>query len=103
MRLKTDLALSRNTEDTVRQIVSLLRETNTQVNQVSEGTLTGFHNSYTSPPVGTAQQYRQGDRILNSEPTVLGASGSQYVVTGWICTVSGAPGTWVQMRSLTGT
>lgn len=103
MRLKTDLALSQRTDDALRQLVYLLRDTNTQVNQITEGTLSGFHNAYTSPPVGTTQQYKQGDRILNSAPSVLGSAGSQYVVTGWICVASGAPGTWVQMRTLTGT
>lgn len=46
--------------------------------------------------------WTRGDRLWNKVPSELGTAGSKYVVTGWLCTVTGTPGTWVEMRSLTG-
>lgn len=43
-----------------------------------------------------------GDIIYNSNISELGTTGSKYIIRGWICTVSGTPGTWLEMRSLTG-
>lgn len=43
----------------------------------------------TAAPTGGAVYYRQGDRIYNTAPTAGGNA-------GWICTASGAPGTWKQ-------
>lgn len=55
----------------------------------------------TAPPGSGA--WLVGNRVRNSAPSVLGTAGSQYIVDGWICTVSGSPGTWVAQRTLTGT
>ena len=41
--------------------------------------------------------------IWNSAPTVAGTVGSQYIIAGWKKIAAGIPGTWVEMRSLTGT
>ena len=38
----------------------------------------------------------------NTSPAETGTASSKYVVVGWICTVSGTPGTWLDMRTLTG-
>lgn len=46
--------------------------------------------------------WRAGDRVIHPSPTELGTAGSKYIITGWLCTVSGSPGTWLPMRSLTG-
>lgn len=51
----------------------------------------------------TAGTWRQGDRVRNPSPAVQGAAGSQYVITGWLCTAEGTPGTWVPLRAPTGT
>jgi hypothetical protein len=51
-----------------------------------------------SPAAG----WTRGDRRFNVNTSELGTAGSKYVVQGWICTVTGTPGTWVEMRSLTG-
>jgi len=50
----------------------------------------------------TSGDWIQGDIILNMSPTELGDAGSKYVVLGWVCIASGTPGTWVEMRCLTG-
>lgn len=52
-----------------------------------------------APAVGT---YKLGAFVRNSNPSELGTVGSKYIVSGWICTVAGTPGTWLQARILTG-
>ena len=53
----------------------------------------------TAPVSGT---YAKGEKRWNTNPTEAGSEGSKYVVIGWICTVAGSPGTWLEMRTLTG-
>lgn len=77
-----------------------LREHATQVNLLSEGRIAGFYTALTAAP--TSGSWMQGDTIKNSAPAELGTAGSKYVIEGWICVASGAPGTWVQKRCLTG-
>ncbi|CAG7623086.1 hypothetical protein PAESOLCIP111_02479 [Paenibacillus solanacearum] len=43
-----------------------------------------------------------GDVLYNQAPIETGTSGSRYIVTGWICTVSGTPGVWSELRPPTG-
>ena len=71
-----------------------------QVNAISEGRLVGYYNANTGAP--TTGTYARGDTLKNSAPSELGSASSKYVITGWICTVAGTPGTWLQMRTLTG-
>jgi hypothetical protein len=61
-----------------------------------------FIVSGSAAPTSTGTTWKQGDRVLNSAPTELGSSSSKYTITGWICTAGGAPGTWKEMRALTG-
>jgi hypothetical protein len=58
------------------------------------------HYAALTPPTGG--RFVAGDRVLNKAPAELGGAGSKYVITGWICTVTGDPGTWKEMRVLTG-
>ena len=56
------------------------------------------------PPIS---RFIKGDRVMNTNPIELGEIGSKYIVTGWICTVSGTqgtntPATFVEIRALTG-
>lgn len=60
------------------------------------------HRVHPGTAAPTSNSWDQGDRILNTAPSELGSGGSKYVVTGWICTVAGTPGTWLEMRTLTG-
>lgn len=83
-----------------RQLDRLYRDTATQLNLLSEGYLQGTTNANTAAP--TTGTWRQGDFIRNSAPAELGAPGTMYVIHGFICTVSGTPGTWLQCRYLTG-
>ena len=58
------------------------------------------YNSAATAPTGNT--WAAGDIVRNSTPVEAGAGGSKYVIIGWICTVSGIPGTWCEMRVLTG-
>lgn len=78
----------------------IVEEIEKQVNAVSEGRIAGTYNAYTSAP--TTGTWVQGDFIRNLAPTETGSASSKYVVLGWVCTVSGTPGTWLQCRVLTG-
>jgi len=50
---------------------------------------------------------KKGDICYNTNITVLGSAGSQYIVPYWICTVDGdgstTQGTWLEVKVLTGT
>lgn len=81
-------------------LLSLLRDMAAQLNGISEGALYASHNAMTAAP--TTGNWAQGDTIRNSAPVEAGTAGSKYIVTGWICTASGTPGTWADLRSLTG-
>jgi hypothetical protein len=85
-------------------VIKYLRLMQQQMNRLSNGSINGSTTAATSPPaVGSVTLYAAGDFIRNSAPVVQGASGSQYVVIGWLCTVGGKPGTWVPCHTLTGT
>ena len=71
-----------------------------QVNGLSEGRMAAFYGASTAAP--TTGTWAQGDFVLNSAPTELGAALSKYLIHGWQCVAGGAPGTWVQCRFLTG-
>ena len=77
-----------------------MRELATQINALSEGKAVALYQSASSAP--TTGTYAQGDFVTNNTPTELGTAGQKYVIRGWICTVGGTPGTWVQCRFLTG-
>jgi hypothetical protein len=87
-----------NTPDAALQ--ALLRDHATKVNLLAEGRLSAAHSARASVP--TTGTFAQGDQIRNSAPAELGAASSKYVIIGWACVVGGTPGTWVQLRNLTG-
>ncbi|MHB8882708.1 MAG: right-handed parallel beta-helix repeat-containing protein [Thermodesulfovibrionales bacterium] len=47
-------------------------------------------------------RWKAGDRVLNMSVVEQGVSPNRYVITGWLCTASGSPGTWVELRASTG-
>lgn len=77
-----------------------LREHALQVNALSEGLLVGTYNAQTAAP--TTGTHAVGDFVRNSAPAEAGVAPNKYVITGWICTVAGTPGTWLQCRVFTG-
>lgn len=96
--MKTNTTPRVGTNDPVLQ--RELREHATQINLLSEGRIAGYYTALTAAP--TSGTWMQGDRVMNSAPSELGAASSKYVIEGWTCVVSGTPGTWVQRRFLTG-
>lgn len=103
MRINPELRLPGADTPLVRQLTSEWRSMATQLNQMSEGVAASRTNAMAAPPTGTAVNYAVGDIIQNIAPSVLGTAGSRYVIQGWQCVAAGSPGTWVQMRYLTGT
>lgn len=63
--------------------------------------LGGMNISYGSSPPSSGK-WNQGDKIYNTEPIEQGSQGRKYVISGWICTHGGSPGTWTPMQALTG-
>lgn len=74
-----------------------------QVDGITEGSISSLHGAHTAAPTSSAVAYAQGDFIWNSKPSVTGGAGSQYIIHGFRCVSSGSPGTWVEVRTLTGT
>ncbi len=101
-KLNPDPRLPYGRMDEVLQssLTDILRETAQQVNAASSGQLAGAFNAATAVP--TTGTFLQGDFIRNSAPSEAGSAASKYVIFGWVCSVSGTPGTWLQCRFLTG-
>ena len=78
----------------------LFRGIATKVNGLADGRLSQIDNARTAAP--TTGTWAQGDFVRNSAPSEAGSASSKYVVYGWICSVGGTPGTWLQCRFLTG-
>lgn len=78
----------------------VLRDTANQVNALTEGRISAVYNADTAAPL--AGEYVKGDFIRNSNPSEQNTGGLKYVVFGWECIVSGNPGTWAEVRYLTG-
>lgn len=100
MRLGGDPRLPDDQPTLIRQLGRLFTAISKQVNGITEGRIESFHGALTSPP--TTGQWYVGDFIKNSSPSELGSASSKYVIIGWVCTVSGEPGTWLECRCLTG-
>lgn len=74
----------------------------------TDGCTVGGSSSGVGVPTGGAHVV--GARHVNMLPSELGTSFSptptysagKYVLDGWVCTVAGTPGTWLQRRTLTG-
>lgn len=100
MRLDENPLLPADTDRLSQRLSDVLRDHAQATNQVAEGKIDGAPNALTAAP--TTGQYKQGDFVRNSAPAELGVATARYVVFGWLCVVSGTPGTFVQMRYLTG-
>jgi hypothetical protein len=72
------------------------------INRLAEGRIYAHYNASSSAPTGDTVAYQVGDFVRNLTPTELGGAGSKYIVFGFICIGAGSPGTWREMRFLTG-
>ena len=61
---------------------------------------TEYWNSVGVKPMNGA--WKAGDRIINATPLEQGDAHKKFVVTEWLCSFAGSPGTWVELRSVTG-
>lgn len=86
---------------TVRETpdAATLREHALLLNDLAAGRIAAHPTATAAPTGGT---WAQGDFVRNSAPSEAGSASSKYVVLGWVCTVSGTPGTWLECRVLTG-
>lgn len=83
-------------------LVAILSAIDNQVNALSEGRLSGAYNAQSVIPVATVlTPYAKGDFVRDTNASINGSAGAQYVRMGWICT--SAPGGFTECRSLTGT
>jgi len=82
------------------RMVEIMREIETLVNALSEEKISSKYKATTAAP--TTGGWAEGDFVRHSSPAEAGGAGSKYVIVGWICTVSGTPGTWNECRVLTG-
>ena len=82
------------------RLYDIFKTLGVQINGLSEGRMSAKHMALTAAP--TTGTWAKGDVVTNSNPSEAGAAASKYVITHWVCTVSGTPGTWVQCRTLTG-
>ena len=82
------------------QLTKLFREFANQLNSLSEGRIQAVTNSGTAAP--TAGTYAQGDKVWHSAPVEAGAVSNKYIIIGYCCVSAGSPGTWREMRVLTG-
>lgn len=57
---------------------------------------------YYGGSVPTSGNYKLGDKIINENPKELGDIGNKYIIYAWACIVAGEPGTWKELRMLTG-
>jgi hypothetical protein len=81
------------------QLVKELGDAKDKSELMRMGRLAGYNSAAAAP---TGNTWAKGDIVRNSAPAEAGVALAKYVVTGWICTVSGTPGTWLEMRVLTG-
>ena len=82
------------------RLQELFREIANLLNESAAWSITGSVNAYTAAP--TTGTWYVGDVVRKSNPVEAGSASSKYVIIGYICTVSGTPGTWLEMRTLTG-
>lgn len=82
------------------RLYDLFRDLIKQLNQISEGSIEAVTNAYNAAP--TTGTYSQGDKIWHSAPIEAGSVSSKYIIIGYVCVASGTPGTWREMRVLTG-
>lgn len=83
-------------------LTEMVRQIEDAINRLSEGRIYQNYNAATAAPTGDAQAYQIGDFVRNLTPTPAGSPGSEYVVYGFLCVGAGTPGTWREVRVLTG-
>lgn len=99
MKLPLDPRLPIINSDTLRPLTQRLQELFRQYANSYNDSYMWDTQGTVAPTTGT---WAQGDRCKNTSPSELGTAGSKYVIIGFVCVSSGTPGTWKEMRTLTG-
>ncbi|WP_250439887.1 hypothetical protein [Caballeronia sp. AZ1_KS37] len=94
------IVLSQNLPQLVNDLQRQLNQIVDQLNGISSGRVSAVTSAYTAAPTGGT--WAAGDFVTNSAPVEQGSAGSKFVITGWVCTAGGSPGTWLAARCLTG-
>ena len=79
----------------LRALQIILREHAQAINQIASGKLAAWSAASDTAPTAAGSI---GDTVRNSNPTVLGLPGSQYVIDGWRY---GDDETWHEISHLT--
>ena len=86
-------------------LADIVRAITTPLGQLMDGRIQPKITA-TTVPAATARAATAGDCVWDSNPTVRGSIApgvaASYVRVGWICTASGSPGTWQELRIATG-
>jgi hypothetical protein len=83
-------------------MTEMVRQIEDAINRLSEGRIYQNYNAASAAPTGSTVSYQLGDFIKNLSPTPAGGAGSEYIILGWVCTAAGTPGTFEEVRTLTG-
>jgi hypothetical protein len=83
-------------------MTEMVRQIEDAINRLSEGRIYQNYNAASAAPSGSTVAYQLGDFVKNLSPTPTGGAGSEYVILGWVCTAAGSPGTFEEVRTLTG-
>lgn len=59
-------------------------------------------STYYGGSIPLSGNYKLGDKIINENPKENGDVGNKYIIDSWVCTVAGEPGTWTELRMMTG-
>jgi len=78
----------------------MFRSIETLVNSLASGNGAARYQSKAAIP--TTGTYAQDDIVWKSGMAEAGAASSKYVIIGWVCVAGGTPGTFKEMRVLTG-
>ena len=84
-------------------VADIVRAIARQVDGLTEGGISYKDNAVSVAPTSSAVAHAAGDMKWKLNPTVQGTVGAQTVTVGFMCVAPGSPGTWVEMRFLTGT
>jgi hypothetical protein len=83
------------------QMLDMARQIEDVINRAFEGRIYQRYSA-SAAPTGSTVSWQVGDEVWNNNPMEAGGVGSKYIIRGWICIAAGSPGTWREMRTLTG-
>ena len=83
-------------------MIEIARQVEDALNRLSEGRIYQHYNAAATAPTGSTVAYQLGDKVWNTTPTELGVAPNKYLIIGYVCVAAGTPGTWREMRVLTG-